>query len=94
MKLIFVIQDRTELLGKLIAILPSDRLHVLPAILSEAVLATKENNEKTREAGYDLVVEMGRKMASGGSIKRSLIPGMEDSMDEDSQCMSSCHDSS
>lgn len=72
-------------MGKLITMLPSDRLHVLPAILSEAVLATKENNEKTREAGYTLVVEMGRKMASGGSIKRSLIPGMEESMDEDSE---------
>lgn len=73
------------MLGKLISMLPSDRLHVLPAVLSEAVLATKENNEKTREAGYNLVVEMGRKMASGGSIKRSLIAGMEDSMDEDSE---------
>ena len=65
--------------------LSADRLHWIPAILSEASLATKEANEKTREAGYQLIVNMGRKMAAGGTIRRSLVPGMEDSMEDDSK---------
>lgn len=64
--------------------LPNNQLHVIPPILSEAVLATKETNERTRQAGFDLIVEMGNKMRAGGTINRSLIPGMDDAMDEES----------
>lgn len=74
-------KDRTELLSKLVEILPNNHLHVIPPILSEAVLATKESNERTRLAGFELIVEMGNKMRAGGSLNRALIPGMDEAMD-------------
>jgi ribosomal RNA-processing protein 12 len=36
-------------------------------------LGTKEVNEKARDAGFDLLVVMGNKMAKGGSVTR-IIP--------------------
>lgn len=65
--------------------LPTNHLHVVPPILSEAVLATKETNERTRQAGFDLIIEMGNKMRAGGTINRALIPGMQDGMDNESE---------
>jgi ribosomal RNA-processing protein 12 len=58
-------------------------LHIIPTLIPEAVLATKEANEKTREAAYDLIIAMGRKMEEGGTIKRSLVTGMDDDMAAD-----------
>lgn len=77
------LQDRLELLRRLVDLMPEDQLHLLLPILSEAILATKEANEKSRAAGFDLVVLMARKMQAGGTLNRSLIPGMESSMDTD-----------
>jgi ribosomal RNA-processing protein 12 len=50
--------------------LPTTSLGLIPEILSEAVLGTKEVNEKARDAGFDLLVVMGHKMAKGGVVKR------------------------
>lgn len=61
--------------------LPKERLHLIPEILSEAVLGTKEVNEKARDAGFDLLVVMGQKMAAGGDVKREDA-GEEDGMGE------------
>lgn len=58
-------------------LLPSTSLHHIPSLIPEAVLGTKESNERTREAAYELIVGMGRKMAQGGVVKRGLIKGME-----------------
>ncbi|WVQ73553.1 hypothetical protein IAR50_003131 [Cryptococcus sp. DSM 104548] len=63
-------RDRLQLLSALVAALPKDSLHIIPEILSEAVLGTKEVNEKARDAGFDLLVLMGHKMAEGGKIER------------------------
>jgi ribosomal RNA-processing protein 12 len=71
------------LLAAIVPLLPRDGLHIIPSLVPEAVLATKEANEKTREAAYDLVVALGRKMEEGGTIKRALVAGMEDEMAED-----------
>ncbi|KAM0786993.1 hypothetical protein ACM66B_002411 [Microbotryomycetes sp. NB124-2] len=76
-------RDRTVLLSTIVPLIPSDSLHILPTLISEAVLGTKESNERTREAAYDLIVGMGRKMAQGGVIKRNLIKGMEDEMTDE-----------
>jgi ribosomal RNA-processing protein 12 len=57
--------------------LPSSDLHFIPAILPEAVIGTKEVNEKTREAAYQLLVEMGDKMAGGGSVSICKVPSMD-----------------
>ncbi|OCF44347.1 ribosomal RNA-processing protein 12 [Kwoniella heveanensis CBS 569] len=62
-------RDRLQLLAALVESLPKDSLHIIPELLSEAVLGTKEVNERARDAGFDLLVVMGRKMASGGQVK-------------------------
>ncbi|KAL1408080.1 pre-rRNA processing protein [Vanrija albida] len=71
-------RDRLQLLTTLVDVIPKDRLHLIPEILSEAVLGTKEVNEKARDAGFDLLVVMGHKMAQGGEVKQS-VPVDEDS---------------
>lgn len=43
---------------------------LITELISEAVLGTKEVNEKARDAGFDLVVAMGHKMAKGGLVRR------------------------
>lgn len=49
----------------------------MPELLSEAVLGTKEVNERARDAGFDLLVVMGHKMAKGGVVKQQ-VPTEED----------------
>ncbi|KAK4702679.1 ribosomal RNA-processing protein 12, partial [Phenoliferia sp. Uapishka_3] len=70
-------RDRTALLASLVAFLPPTALHHLPSLLPEAVLNTKESNERTREAAYDLLVLMGRKMEKGGVLDRTKVRGMD-----------------
>ncbi|KWU41894.1 putative ribosomal protein [Rhodotorula sp. JG-1b] len=76
-------RDRVTLLAAFVPLIPDDSLHVLPSLIPEAVLSTKESNGVTREAAFDLLVSMGQKLASGGRVKRHLIKGMEDAMNED-----------
>lgn len=54
-------------------------------MLPEAILATKEVNEKARNVAFDLLVVIGKKMQKGGVIKRSLIDEMDDEMAGDGQ---------
>jgi ribosomal RNA-processing protein 12 len=54
-------------------------MHVIPSLIPEAVLGTKEPSEKARSAAFDLIVAMGRKMNEGGVVKRNMM----DDMDED-----------
>jgi ribosomal RNA-processing protein 12 len=44
------------------------------------VLGTKEPSEKARNAAFELIVSMGRKMSEGGVVKRSMIDGMDEDM--------------
>jgi ribosomal RNA-processing protein 12 len=53
--------------------LPDDRLGVIPELISEAVLGTKETNEKARGAGFELLIVMAQRMAKGGDL-----PGQDD----------------
>lgn len=78
-----LVQDRVSLLAALVPLIPADSLHIVPSLIPEAVLGTKESNGVTREAAYNLLVSMGQKMAAGGRIKRHLIKGMEDSMEDE-----------
>ena len=77
-KLTDLYQDRFTLLALLIAKLPSSSLHVVPMLIPEAVLGTKEPSEKSRNAAFDLIVSMGKKMNSGGVVKRSMMDGMDE----------------
>ncbi|GAA5863175.1 hypothetical protein JCM8547_002822 [Rhodosporidiobolus lusitaniae] len=76
-------RDRVSLLAAFIPLIPANQLHIVPSLIPEAVLSTKESNERTREAAYELLVSMGHKMQAGGKIKRHLIKGMEDAMEEE-----------
>jgi ribosomal RNA-processing protein 12 len=53
-------------------------LHVIPSLIPEAVLGTKEPSEKARSAAFELIVAMGKKMAEGGVVKRVLVDGMDE----------------
>lgn len=69
------------MLSSLVYRIPPTSLHLLPSIIPEAVLGTKEPSEKARTAAFDLVVAMGKKMSEGGVVRRDLLEGM----DEDGQ---------
>ena len=46
------------------------------------MIGTKEANEKAREAAYDLLISMGKKMQGGGAIRNSLIDGMDEDRED------------
>ena len=74
---------RRERLASIIALfpfIPDTSLHFIPTILSEVVICCKENNERAREAAYELLVQMGHRMASanGAVIENSKVPHMPD----------------
>lgn len=72
-----------NLLSVLVPSLPPTAMHIIPSLIPEAVLGTKEPSEKARSAAFELVLAMGKKMSQGGMVKRSLINGMdEDSSSE------------
>ncbi|KAF8973157.1 NUC173-domain-containing protein [Flammula alnicola] len=71
-------KDRFTLLASLIGLLPSTSMHVIPSLIPEAVLGTKEPSEKARTAAFDVILAMGKKMSSGGVVKRSMVDGMEE----------------
>ncbi|KAG9092024.1 hypothetical protein FRC07_011739, partial [Ceratobasidium sp. 392] len=70
-------RDRILFLASLIPLIPSSSLHVLPPMIPEAVLATKEVSEKARNGAFDLLVAMGRRMEAGGIVDRGKVDGME-----------------
>ena len=69
---------RLNALSKIINILPSNELHFVPSIISETVLSTKDLNEKTREAAFNLLVQCGQRMKEGGVVQNSKVIGMEE----------------
>ncbi|KAI0821663.1 NUC173-domain-containing protein [Trametes gibbosa] len=71
-------KDRFHLLTVLVQLIPSSSLHIIPSLIPEAVLGTKEPSEKARNVAFDLVVAMGKKMAAGGVVKRDLVEGMDE----------------
>ncbi|KAI0930205.1 hypothetical protein AcV5_006982 [Taiwanofungus camphoratus] len=71
-------KDRFHLLNQVVPTIPPAQLHLLLSIIPEAVLGTKEPSEKARNAAFDLIVTMGRKMSDGGVVKRSMVDGMDE----------------
>jgi ribosomal RNA-processing protein 12 len=63
-------------------------MHIIPSLIPEAVLGTKEPSEKARTAAFDVVVAMGKKMNEGGVVKRNLMDGMEEDGAEDGSFVS------
>lgn len=56
-------------------------MHIIPSLIPEAVLGTKEPSEKARSAAFDLIVAMGNRMKEGGVVKMDMIDGMEENDD-------------
>ncbi|KAG5648632.1 hypothetical protein DXG03_003243 [Asterophora parasitica] len=71
-------KDRFTLLTLLVPAIPSSAMHIIPSLIPEAVLGTKEPSEKARTVAFDLILAMGRKMSEGGVVKRNLIDGMDE----------------
>ncbi|KAH9047869.1 NUC173-domain-containing protein [Lactarius hengduanensis] len=71
-------KDRFQLYANLLPSIPPSALHVIPSLIPEAVLGTKEPSEKARSAAFELIVAMGKKMAEGGVVKRVLVDGMDE----------------
>ncbi|KAM6501995.1 Armadillo-type fold [Amanita muscaria] len=71
-------KDRFNLIASVVPHIPPDSLHVMPSLIPEVVLGTKEPSEKARSAAFDLIVAMGKKMKEGGTVNRSLVDGMDE----------------
>lgn len=66
------------MLTLLVPSIPSSAMHIIPSLIPEAVLGTKEPSEKARSAAFELILAMGRKMHEGGVVKRNLIDGIDE----------------
>ncbi|KAF9878963.1 hypothetical protein CkaCkLH20_03863 [Colletotrichum karsti] len=73
-------RERLGALSSLLSFIPDTSLHFIPSVLSEVVICCKENNERAREAAYDLLVLMGQRMeaANNAPIDNSKVPHMPD----------------
>ncbi|KAI7875658.1 NUC173-domain-containing protein [Lichtheimia hyalospora FSU 10163] len=71
-------KNRVNALRGIVELLPSSDLHFIPAILSEVVISSKDSSEKTRNAAFTLLVEMGNKMRQGGTVKSSKLQGFDE----------------
>jgi len=69
-------RERLSSISCLVQNLPASDLHFIPSVLPEVVLCTKEINEKTRTAAFELLIAMGQVMQNGGTILNAKIPHM------------------
>ncbi|PVU92385.1 hypothetical protein BB561_003858 [Smittium simulii] len=80
-------KNRLSVLAVVIKYMPSDQLHMIPSLLSEAIIGTKEVNEKSRISAFDLLIAMAEKMDLGGEIKTQKIQSVtSDVATENSNC--------
>ncbi|CAG62126.1 uncharacterized protein GVI51_L08723 [Nakaseomyces glabratus] len=70
---------RLQAIKILVNLLPHDHLHFIVRIIPEVILSTKDVNEKSREASFDTLIHMAKKMASpDGIIRLADIEGYPD----------------
>ncbi|CCK70004.1 mRNA-binding protein RRP12 KNAG_0D02550 [Huiozyma naganishii CBS 8797] len=70
---------RLTAIKTLIKLLPLDQLDFIVKIVAEVILSTKDVNEKTREAAFDILLLMGHKMQEQGGVIRMVNEnGLED----------------
>lgn len=70
-------KDRVKTLMLIVRLLDASDLHFIPAIMSEIVVALKDNGEKCRTFAFTALVDMGNKMKEGGVVKTSQLQGMD-----------------
>ncbi|KAJ1902359.1 pre-rRNA processing protein [Kickxella alabastrina] len=68
-------RERLTLIASLSRSLTDEQLHFVPAMLSEAILGTKEANERARNVAFETLLTMGRRMAMGGVINMAAVTG-------------------
>jgi ribosomal RNA-processing protein 12 len=78
-------KDRFNMLSLLIPLIPPSAMHIIPSLIPEAVLGTKEPSDKARTAAFELILTMARKMNEGGIVKRHLIHGNDKDDDLESE---------
>ncbi|TQV91692.1 90S preribosome component RRP12 [Cordyceps javanica] len=73
-------RDRLAAVSALLPYVPNTSLHFIPSVLSEVVICCKENNERARETAYELLVQMGGRMAAAENapIDNCKVPHMPD----------------
>ncbi|KAJ4483189.1 armadillo-type protein [Lentinula aciculospora] len=71
-------KDRFNLFAALIPLIPSSAMHLIPPVIPEAVLGTKETSDKARNAAFELIIAMGQKMSQGGVVKRNMLEEMDE----------------
>ncbi|MBW0482852.1 hypothetical protein O181_022567 [Austropuccinia psidii MF-1] len=81
-------KDRALLVSALVNLIPNDKLHYIPKILTEVVLGCKESNSETRAVSYDALMKLGQKMMeSGGKVNWKALmkdaTGNEQDLEED-----------
>lgn len=64
-------RDRLVAFRKLIENMDQSKLYIIPSVIPEVVMSTRENNERARSVAFDLLVIMGEKMAQGGVVANS-----------------------
>lgn len=83
-------KDRFVLLVNLIPNIPPTSLHIIPSLIPEAVLGTKEPSEKARSVAFELIVCMGQKMSEGGLVQRQMVDGMDEDVASEGLCFQIC----
>lgn len=68
---------RLTALTTVVRLLPASDLHFIPSVLLEVIMSTKDVNERSREASYALLIQMANKMAQGGIVHNSKVPGFD-----------------
>ena len=66
-------------------LIPPSALHLIPALIPEAVLGTKETSDKARNAAFELIIVMGKKMSQGGIVRRDMLDGMDEDSNAESE---------
>lgn len=64
-----------QLYLKLVPRLSDPLLPLIPAIVPEIMMSTKEVNEKSRMVAFNLILAMGRRMQQGGQMPMEGNPG-------------------
>ncbi|OMJ07479.1 Ribosomal RNA-processing protein 12 [Smittium culicis] len=77
-------RNRLNLLSLTTQILPNTELHIVPLFLSEAIIGTKDINEKSRLTSFELLDSLAQKMSLGGSIDASKLRN-DDDLDMENQ---------
>ena len=69
-------RDRLAAFRKIIERTDQSKLYIIPHIVPEVILSTRDNNERARSVAFDLLVVMGEKMAQGGTFTNSASASM------------------